>query len=340
MRSGTRNSGARLRKQKGANTMKTKPIQIAAVAASMALLAAAPAFTHAEDQPGRGQAVVTILPSGNHPAAAPQQQQISVKVNGKSTSVTGWQPLHGDNSPVELVVLIDGSARSSLGNQMSDIQHFVQGLPANTSVSIAYMMNGRAALSGPLTTDRAEALRGLHIPAGGVPGVSASPYFCLSDLAKHWPSNNPHARRQVVMVTDGVDYYDLRYDPDDPYLQAAIADSVRAKLTVYSIYWRNIGRLDNHMGPTNAGQNLLTQLTEATGGETHWQGYGNPVSLEPYLQDIERRLNNQYEVSFMAPFKDKPQVESFKFKLDAPGTRVAAPQQVLVMGSESAGGEQ
>ncbi|HVU48537.1 MAG TPA: hypothetical protein VHD85_20585 [Terracidiphilus sp.] len=320
--------------------MKTKSIQVAAIASALAFLAGMPVFVHAEDQPGRGQAVVTVLPQKNATPAAPQQQQISIKVDGKTSSVTGWKPLRGDNSPVELVILIDGAARTSLGSQLGDIQHFVQGLPANASASIAYMMNGRAVLTGPLSTDRAEILRGLHIPSGGSPGISASPYFCLSDLAKHWPSNNPHARREVVMVTDGVDYYDLRYDPQDPYLQAAISDSVRAHLTVYSIYWRSIGRLDHWMGPVDAGQNLLTQLTEATGGTNYWQGYGNPVSLQPYLEDVQRRLNNQYEVSFMAPFKDKPQVESFKFKLDAPGTKVAAPQQVLVMGSESAGGEQ
>ena len=320
--------------------MQRKSFQIAAMAAAAALLAAMPAFTSAEDQPGQGQAVVTVLPQDNAPATAPLQQQVSIKVNGKTSNVTGWQPLRGANSPVELVVLIDGAARSSLGSQLGDVQHFVQSLPANTSATIAYMENGRAVLTGPLSTDRAEVLHGLHIPAGGEPGVSASPYFCLSDLAKHWPSNNRQARREVVMVTDGVDYYNLRYDPDDPYLQAAINDSVRARLIVYSIYWRNTGRLDRSMYATDSGQNLLTQLTQATGGNSYWQGFGDPVSLQPYLEDIERRLDNQYEVSFMAPFKDKPQVESFKLKLSAPGTKVDAPQQVLVLGSESAGGEQ
>lgn len=320
--------------------MQAKSFKLAAVAAVVAMLSILPAGVHAEDQPGHGQAVVTVLPQGNAPAANLQQQQVSIKVDGKTSSVTGFQALSGDNSPVEMVILIDGAARASLGSQMGDIQHFVQGLPANTSASIAYMMNGQAVLTGPLSTDHAEVLRGLHIPSGGVPGVSASPYFCLSDLAKRWPSNNRQARREVVMVTDGVDYYDMRYDPQDPYLQAAINDSVRAHLTVYSIYWRNMGRLDNHMGPTDAGQNLLIQLTEATGGNNYWQGYGNPVSLQPYLEDIARRLNNQYEVSFMAPSKDKPQIESFKLKLNAPGAKVNAPQQVLVLGTESAGGEQ
>ena len=36
------------------------------------------------------------------------------------------------------------------------------------------------------------------------------------------------------MVTDGVDYYELRFDPEDPYVQAAIKDSAKAGLVVYA----------------------------------------------------------------------------------------------------------
>jgi hypothetical protein len=223
---------------------------------------------------------------------------------------------------------------------MGEIQHFVQSLPANTAVTIAYMQNGRAVLTGPLSTDRAEALRGLHITGGGIAGVSASPYFCLSDLAKNWPSRDHQARREVVMITDGVDYYDMRYDPEDPYVQSAIDDAVRSQLIVYSIYWRNVGRVDRSFYATNAGQNLLSELTQATGGNSYWEGMGNPVSIQPYFEDIQQRLNHQYEVSFMAPSNGKPQLASFRLKLNDKGAKVDAPQQVLVVGSALAGGEQ
>ncbi len=69
-------------------------------------------------------------------------------------------------------------------------------------------------------------------------------YFCLSDLAKRWPSQDPAARREVVMVTDGVDNYQRQFDPEDPYVQAAIADSLRAHLVVYALYWKNQGRAE------------------------------------------------------------------------------------------------
>jgi hypothetical protein len=320
--------------------MRNMTSKMAVLLAAGSMLPAVPAFASTENQQGQGEAIVTVLPAKNAPAANIAQQDLSIKVNGKATNVTAVQPLNGMQSRVEMVVLIDGAARSSLGTQMGEIQHFVQTLPANAAVTIAYMQNGRAVLTGPLSTDRAGVLRGLHITGGGIPGVSASPYFCLSDLAKNWPSHDRQARREVVMITDGVDYYDMRYDPEDPYVQAAIDDSVRSQLIVYSIYWRNVGRADRSFYENNAGQNLLTELTQATGGQNYWEGMGNPVSFQPYFDDIQQRLNHQFEVSFMAPSNGKPQLASFRLKMNDKGAKVDSPQQVLVVGSGLAGGEQ
>jgi hypothetical protein len=107
---------------------------------------------------------------------------------------------------------------------------------------------------------------------------------------------------------------------------------VRSHMVVYSIYWRNVGRIDRSVGATDAGQNLLAQLTQATGGNDYWIGFGDPVTIKPYFDDITRRLNNQYEIAFMAPSNGKPQVVNFKLKVNAAGAKVDAPQQVLVLG--------
>jgi hypothetical protein len=134
----------------------------------------------------------------------------------------------------------------------------------------------------------------------------------------------------VLMVTNGVDNYNPRYDPDDPYVQAAMQDSIRAGLVVYSIYWANQGRFGATSYANNTGQNLLVQLTEATGGKSFWEGTGNPVSFQPYLEEFGRRLRNQYELSFVTQFNGKPAVEGMKLKLSVPGAEVNSPQQVLV----------
>lgn len=287
---------------------------------------------------GQGQATITILPKNSKQATADvPQEKIRAEVDGRKVNISQWRAWRGQQDGVELVILIDGGAVASLGREMGDIRNFVNGLPPNVKSTIGYMENGRSILTGPLTTDHAKILQGLHLPMG-VPGENASPYFCLSDLAKHWPSQDRNVRREVVMVTDGVDYYELRYDPEDPYVQAAIHDSVQARLVVYSIYWRNRGFVDRTGYENDAGQNLLLQVTQSTGGNSYWIGFGNPVSFAPYFDDLNRRLKNQYELSFTVPLKGRAQVENLKVQTSAPGVKVTAPQKVYV--SAGAGGQQ
>jgi hypothetical protein len=133
------------------------------------------------------------------------------------------------------------------------------------------------------------------------------------------------------MVTDGVDGYERQYDPEDPYVQTAVNDATRARLVVYAIYWMNQGRADQTMYANNAGQNLLAQVTQATGGKSFWQGMGNPISFQPYFEELTRRLRNQYELGFNAPLNGKPEVEEMKLKLHAPGTEIDAPEKVLMV---------
>jgi hypothetical protein len=305
--------------------MKNRIVAISMIAG--ALLMTALAFSQST---GQGRAVVTILSKqhGESPASV-SQQAVSIKVNGKESTITSWTPLRGPEARLELVILIDSAARSSLGSQFSEIEHFINGLPPNTKAAIAYMWNGRAVFAGPLTADHAAVLRALHLP-GGTPGSSASPYFCLSDLAKNWPSGDRGARREVVMVTDGVDNYERRFDPEDPYVEAAINDSVRAGLVVYSIYWLNQGLADSTMYANNAGQSLLMEVTEATGGENLLNGIGNPVSMQPFFEKIARRLENQYELGFSARLDGKPAAETLKVKVGGSGVEVTAPKQVFV----------
>ena len=307
-----------------------KKLVFAMSLAAGTLMMAAPAFA-LDSNEGRGQAVVTVLPAHDKEAtpATLSPQDLAIKVNGKDSTITNWMPLRGMNDRLELVILIDDAARTSLATQLNDIRDFVNDLPPTAKVAVAWMQNGQAVLSSPLTTNHAQALKGLHIPSG-IHGVNASPYFCLSNLAQHWPSNDRGARREVVMITDGVDPYNPRFDPENPYMEAAVTDSVRAGLVVYSIYWQDTGRFGRSVWGANSGQNLLLEVTEATGGNSYWEGFGNPVSFQPFFKDLERRLDNQYELSFTAPAKNKPEVSTMKLKVNGIAGKVDAPQQVLV----------
>src|SRR6185503_3515505 len=89
----------------------------AAVAASALLMAAPLLFAQNEGQT-QGQAVITVLPAKNaETAPALSQQDVQVKINGKEATVTNWTPYRGDNGRLEVVVMLDAGARTSMANQ-------------------------------------------------------------------------------------------------------------------------------------------------------------------------------------------------------------------------------
>lgn len=308
-------------------------MKVFAAAASLGLglatLATAP-VTLAQSAP-TSQTIVTILPKKGEAVPPIPVSALEVKVDGKKVTPSAWQSYGQD--PIELVMLIDDSARTSFGRNLDDLTTFINQLPPNVYMTIAYMENGASIFSGPFTKDHATLNKELHIP-GGSPGSNASPYFCLQDLAKRWPAPPSTARREVLMITNGVDEYNLRYDPEDPYVLAAINAANQAGLVVFSIYWRDQGRFSNTMYETDAGQNYLFEVADATGGTVYYEGLTNPVSFVPFLDDLTHRLEDQYElavpvkpdkkVSF-ADLKVKPMMNSVKLK--AANRVVVAPAQ-------------
>jgi len=283
------------------------------------------------------QTVVTVMPkSGNEVLNIPESQ-VQATVDGKHAKISNWTPLRGEQSGLQIVVLIDGSARSGLSLQYGDLRSFVRSLPEGAQIGVAYMQNGRAVIAQNITADHQLAEKAFVLTSG-VPGESASPYFCLTDLVKNWPSgNNTTDRREVLMITDGVDlYYGRSYDPNDPYVQTAITEAQKAGIIVHSIFFRNTGRFDNSQWTEAGAQNYLLQVSQGTGGRAYWQGFGNPVSFAPFLDDLATRLKNQYELGILASPRNKAQLQPLKVKVSAPGTKVDAPQMIMVPGSEQA----
>jgi hypothetical protein len=276
------------------------------------------------------RAIVTVTTKSTEDAVVVPRQSINLYENRKLQDVTGWNPLRGERAGLQLVVLLDDSSRGNLGNQLNELKTFLLALPPTTQVAIGYMRNGAPNLMQNFTSDHAAAAQSLRLPTGSS-GINGSPYFCLSALAKQWPGGDSNVRREVIMVTDGVDRYNgARFDPEDPYVQAATSDAQKAGLIVYSIYYRGAGRLDRNALVVDGGQNYLTQLSNSTGGQVYLEGLGNPVSFAPFLSDIQRKLQNQYELTFVS--SSKPGLQSIKVKTTQPNTSLKFPERVPVGG--------
>jgi hypothetical protein len=192
------------------------------------------------------------------------------------------------------------------------------------------MQNGTVRpVTDGFTPDRAAAAESLRIPLAA-PGMSASPYFCLSDFVTKWPSSQPGARF-VIMLTNGVDPYNGRasiLNQDSPYVQEAQEDAQRAGVAVYSIYYPDAGFRGGQ--GSFSGQSYLQQVAEATGGEALNMGTIPPPSLTPYFEQFTKAMQESYVVSFQADSakEKKGTLAQFKLTTSQPGVKIHAPEGV------------
>jgi hypothetical protein len=242
--------------------------------------------------------LVTVEPKKGTDVPEVRRDDVMVFEGRDRDAVTEWIPARGDRAALELYILLDDSSSVRLGTQMDSIKQFIDAQPATAKIGIAYMQDGAAHIEQNLTDDHAQAEKAIRLPAG-VAGINASPYFSLSDLVKKWPAST--ARREVLMVTDGIDRYYGVGDPNDPYMEAAIDAAVKAGIIVSAIYNPGAGHFGHSYWQTYWGQIYLSQVTDKTGGEGYYIGFtGEAVSFQPYLEEFARRLNNQYFLTFMA----------------------------------------
>ncbi len=242
--------------------------------------------------------VVTVEPKHGSNAPEVRKDDVMVFEGHDRDTVTDWIPLQGDRAGLQLFFLIDDESSSSLGTQLEDIRQFINAQAATTKIGVAYMQNGIARVMQDPTSDHALAAKALRLPMG-IGGANASPYFSLSDLVKRWPETNE--RRAVLMVSDGVDRYYGAGDLQDPYLDAAIDDAAKAGIIVSAIYTPGVGHFGHSYWQNYWGQIYLSELADKTGGEAYYIGFsGAPVSFAPYLENLERRLQHQYLLTFLA----------------------------------------
>jgi hypothetical protein len=269
-----------------------------------------------------------VTAEGHHDSPPPVvlQDDVSVELNKQPARIETWVPLRGNQANLELYIVIDDGEDTDLGLQYASLKSFINDQPATTRIGLAYLRNGSAYVVAPLTTDRDQVAKAFRLPLGQ-PGISASPYMGVSDLIRKWPGTN--ARHEVLLITSGIDPYYVPADPENPYLQTAIADAQRAGVLVHSIYYAEAGHLGHSYWRVNWGQNYLSELGDETGGEAYWQGTLSPVSFDPFLKDLSLRLQNQYLLTLTSG-KGKTGLEPVRVASTRSGTSLMAASKILI----------
>ncbi|HEX2917446.1 MAG TPA: hypothetical protein VHN81_02950 [Edaphobacter sp.] len=273
------------------------------------------------------QAIVTVTSKSPQTLTA---QNLKVRVNNHPAQVTAVEPVKPNGTQIAL--LIDDGLRTSIGRQLSDMKSFITSLPDGTEILIGYMQNGRVIAQQPFTTDHSAAAANLRLPVGS-PGLSASPYFCLSDFVKNWPASREGASDQgyviaakarfIIMITNGVDPYNGSVSPmnqNSVYVDASIRDAQRAGVPVYSIYYSNAGIRGG--AASFSGQSYLAKVSDETGGQAYFQGMRNPVSLSPFFERFSKSVAESYVATFPAPAKTHNNLISLKFSSTLGSTKL------------------
>jgi hypothetical protein len=271
-----------------------------------------------------------VTAESRHGANVPviNRDEVMVFEGRDKDTVTDWIPAQGDHAALELFILVDDSANSSLGSQLEDLRQFINAQPPSTLVGVAYMQNGIARILQNPTAEHAQAAKQLRLPTG-VGGANGSPYFSLSDLVKRWPPSN--ARHEVLMVSSGIDRYYGSGDLSNPYLQSAIDDAGKAGVLVSAIYTPDVGHFGHSYWQSYWGQLYLSQLAERTGGEAYYIGFtGAPVTFAPYLDDLAHRFEHQYILAFIPRPQTKAGWQKVRVATEVPNIDLVSAGRVYV----------
>jgi hypothetical protein len=253
-----------------------------------------------------------------------------LKEAGEKRPVTGFTPL-GDQAKTQLLVLIDNSAGTSFDTEIQTLKSFVNSLPPSFDVAVAYMQNGMASYTQQFTSDHAAAANSIRV-AFGPGGADVDPYGSLADAVKRWPDAGAQ-RKEAVMISSGIEGLGGGFIPDNPYVMAGINSALKAGVIVYTIYSPSVGHFGHDNWQITWGQNFLAELSDQTGGENYWIGFGPPVSFQPFLNSILELQKNQFLLTFDARPEKNSGLQPLRITVERKDASIAYPQKVWIKAS-------
>lgn len=319
------------------------------VCAICAVVLSAPTARSQEKGPANTAEVHVVITDAalKSDSELPPLQKEDVKVMQGKTPLNVSQLIQakGDSGALELMILIDDTLdTTSVGNNLTDIKDFISAQPKGTVIGVAFMSNAGFTIGQNFTGDRDLAVKALRLPRGGLSTMD-SPYLSLIALVKSWPQHK--VRREVLMISDGIDrlrgeqpqasrmgpsfgpaYHSMPTISTDASSASEI--SQRYNVIVYPVYSPGVGRAARSSWDLQVGLSGLTKIANETGGEVFSLSTSQAVSFKPYMERIQKLLDNQYYVVFQAIPGKKEGFQRVKFSTELPNSELLAPDNVWV----------
>ena len=284
----------------------------------------------APPEPSHGQEPTPRSAAKDAPARSVRKDDVQPYQGKERKQVADWR--RGET--LFLAVLIDDSLRSSIANQWNDLRAFLMAQPPTTYIAVAYARNGTAMVAQDFTQDHALAAKALRLPLGSG-GALASPYLALQDWMKRWPESRE--RKSILLFSSGINYFRGGSGIADPDLDSTIERAQKENINIWTIYARDAGSGRGSFR-TFIAQSNLTRLSEETGAKSYYLGFGEPINLKPYFDEIQMHLNNQYLLTFDSGSgggKRKGRFDRFHVTTELPNTKFLTPSAVFLPAGRS-----
>jgi hypothetical protein len=271
--------------------------------------------------------VVTVLGPNFTAPPALGKSDIVVRRDNRREDVIGWDSAQGDKSALELAIVIDD--RSDIRNQLDDLRKFILAQSKDTSIGLFYASNGVTQAVAPFSTDHDAVAKKLRINLGELNG-SLSIYLSMLDVMSKWHPS--HARREILVIADGIDRF--RGDPLSPDVAMTIEKAQKAGIVIHTLFAKGNDRQARNSFRLNYGQSNLAQITDETGGESFFQGLDTPVAFAPFLEQLDMVLHNQYLLTFTtARSKNKNgEPRTFRVTTEQHNVEISAAHHIWVPG--------
>lgn len=282
---------------------------------------------------------VTLSATGDAPIPAVNSDDVVVRQGRERRKVTSWQAARGEHAGLDLFILIDDALATSVGSQLATLRDFINAQPASTAVGVGYMSNAGFQIAQNFTTDHALAANALRLPRGQA-GAMGNPYRSVIALMNGWPQHQN--RRSVIMVTDGIIRMRSGSGPNsrtlstDPDVNSASTVAQRTGTIIQSIYSPGVGHFQRNFWEGTNGQNGMSRLSEESGGESFFLGLQAPVSFRPWLDSIQRILDNQYVLVFAGSPNRRAGLQNVDLSTEVPGVELMSARGAWV---PAAGGQ-
>ena len=260
-----------------------------------------------------GATTFTVTAVGKKNTVPPELKKDDVQLyNGKERlQIADWRR----EDTLRLAILIDDSLDPVVAGQWNDLKDFIMAQPQSTYIAVAYARNGNAAIAQDFTTNHELAAKAIRIPMGSA-GAISSPYLAVLDFVKRWPS--PGGRNSILFISAGIDYFRGGFGLQNPDVDSAISRAEKSNINIWTVYSPDNFHRGRGFFRVNNAQSLLSKLSESTGAESYFLGFGEPVTLKPYFDEIDQHLKHQYLLSFRGDGGKKGKFQHIRVRTEQP----------------------